>query len=147
VAEPPAPRRTFTVAEANAAIPLLAERIDRLRALRDEIRRGREYADILWERLDAGEAVLGAIGEREGVLGARQAEFAQLLKAIEATGIVLRDLDPGLADFPSAVRGLPIFLCWRAGETRIGFWHGLHNGFAGRKPISTIDDRSNPSIS
>jgi hypothetical protein len=142
VAEEPAHQRLFTLAEANAAIPRLAERVERLRALRDDLRRARELLDILWQRLEAGESVLSTIGERAKVVDAYQAEFAQLVADIHADGIVLRDLDPGIADFPAQVRGVPVYLCWRTGERRITFWHGVKDGFAGRKPIESIEGGS-----
>jgi len=141
-----APQKDFTLAEANAALPGLAARIGRLRELRDEIRRGREFLDILWQRLDSGESILSAIGERQSALDEFGEEFGRLVREIEGCGVILRDLDPGLVDFPSAVRGIPIFLCWRTGEPRIGFWHGRTEGFAGRKPIATIEDEAGPRV-
>jgi hypothetical protein len=134
------PARLYSIAEANAALPVLAARIARLRVLRDEIRRGREFLDVLWQRLDGGESVLGAIGDRQASLDALGQEFGAIAGEIEAAGVILRDLDPGLVDFPARVRGIPIYLCWRVGEDRVTFWHGLAEGFPGRKPIATIRD-------
>ena len=135
-----APRKAFTIAEANAALPVLARRVARLRELRDEIRRSRELLDVLWGRLDAGEPVLDAIGGRQAVLDELGDEFGVLVGEIEASGVVLRDLDPGLVDFPALVRGIRIYLCWRAGESAVAFWHSPSEGFAGRKPIASIDE-------
>jgi hypothetical protein len=135
-----APRKTFTVAEANAALPALARRVTRLRELRDEIRRSRELLDVLWGRLEAGETVLDAIGRRQAVLDELSDEFGVLVGEVEASGVVLRDLDPGLVDFPALVRGVPIYLCWQAGEPAVAFWHSPSEGFAGRKPIASIDE-------
>jgi len=132
--------RRFTVAEASTHLPVLAARIETLRTLRDEIRRNREFLDILWGRLESGEAVLSAIGERQALLDRAAEQFVALVTEIEELGAVLRDLDQGLVDFPAVVRGIPIFLCWRMGEAQVGFWHGVADGFAGRKPISTIQD-------
>jgi hypothetical protein len=133
-----APRRLYTLAEANAALPEVSSRVERLRSLRDEIRRARELLDILWQRLDAGDPVLATIGERQEILDALAQEFGTHVEAVDAMGVVLRDLDPGLVDFPAEVKGIPIFLCWRAGEAQVTFWHGQSEGFAGRKPISAL---------
>jgi hypothetical protein len=47
----------------------------------------------------------------------------------------VRDLDLGLVDFPSLLEGEEVCLCWKLGEERIAFWHGIEEGFAGRKPL------------
>ena len=53
----------------------------------------------------------------------------------DARGIVLRDLDRGLIDFPSLRDGREVYLCWIDGETDIGFWHELDAGYAGRQEL------------
>jgi len=52
--------------------------------------------------------------------------------------VQVKDLDIGLLDFPCQVEGEVILLCWKRGEEKITHWHGVAEGFAGRKPI---DDR------
>jgi hypothetical protein len=57
------------------------------------------------------------------------------IAAFDRRGIVLRDLDRGLIDFPSLRDGSEVYLCWIEGETDIGFWHELDAGFTGRRPL------------
>ena len=54
---------------------------------------------------------------------------------IDATGVQVKDLDMGLLDFPCVVDGNTILLCWKMGEDKITHWHGVDEGYAGRKPI------------
>ena len=54
---------------------------------------------------------------------------------IEAIGVQIKDLDMGLLDFPCVVDDQIVLLCWKFGEEKIEFWHGLEEGFRGRKPI------------
>jgi hypothetical protein len=54
---------------------------------------------------------------------------------IDAMGVQVKDLDIGLLDFPCEVDGEIILLCWKLGENAIAHWHGVSEGFAGRKPI------------
>src|SRR5262245_42817132 len=61
-------------------------------------------------------------------------EVRARLGDILATGGVPKDLELGLVDFLGLVGGREVNLCWRYGEKRIGFWHGLDEGFGGRKP-------------
>src|ERR1700690_4313413 len=60
------------------------------------------------------------------------------LAEIDAAGVQVKDLDIGLLDFPCEVDGRIVLLCWKLGENGITHWHGVSEGFAGRKPI---DDR------
>ena len=57
---------------------------------------------------------------------------------IDAIGVQVKDLDTGLLDFPCNVEEGIVLLCWKLGEPSITHWHGIQEGFAGRKPI---DDR------
>lgn len=54
---------------------------------------------------------------------------------IDAIGVQVKDLDLGLLDFPCKVEGEVVLLCWKLGEPSITHWHGMDEGFAGRKPI------------
>ena len=56
---------------------------------------------------------------------------------IDALGLTLRDIEHGLVDFPARhpESGDLVLLCWHLGEDRVAFWHGLEEGFAGRKPL------------
>ena len=57
------------------------------------------------------------------------------LAEIDAMGVQVKDLDIGLLDFPCEVEGQTVLLCWKLGENGITHWHGISEGFAGRKPI------------
>lgn len=95
---------------------------------------------------------LQAIAQRVALLGGSQLDPEQVLKErnrqqalasrlhelvqeIEQYGCLVKDLDVGLVDFPTVYRGQEVYLCWRLGEPRIQYWHGVEEGFRGRKPI------------
>lgn len=67
----------------------------------------------------------------------REAEaVGQALVRLERLGVVVKDADRGLVDFPALrENGEEVLLCWQVGEDAIAFWHGLEEGFAGRKPL------------
>ena len=54
---------------------------------------------------------------------------------LQSYGCLLKDLDLGLVDFPTLYHGQEVHLCWKKGESGIGFWHGVTEGFEGRKAI------------
>jgi hypothetical protein len=67
------------------------------------------------------------------------AEIRALVERVAEMGVEVKDLDSGLIDFPSVRRGRQIYLCWKLGEGEtIEWWHELHTGFAGRRPIKEL---------
>jgi hypothetical protein len=59
------------------------------------------------------------------------------METLEATGVMIKSVDEGLLDFPSRRFDEEVWLCWKAGEDEIKFWHGKDEGFMGRKPLET----------
>jgi hypothetical protein len=59
------------------------------------------------------------------------------LEKIQEIGCELKDIDTGLIDFPTLYRGKEVYLCWKLGESGIGFWHHIEDGYSGRKPIDS----------
>ena len=122
--------RRFTLEEARSILP-------RVRALMDQAQAARlailEMEPNLWP------ALAKAAGNGHGVHAGRVLDHYQGLqksvKGILALGVVVKDLDNGLVDFLSSHDGQDIFLCWKQGEEDIRFWHHLHTGFSGRRPI------------
>ena len=67
---------------------------------------------------------------------AREADgIAECVRLLDDAGVQVKDLDEGLLDFPARKNGEDILLCWKVGEPRVAYWHGLDEGFAGRKPL------------
>jgi hypothetical protein len=66
------------------------------------------------------------------------------VEAIQETGAVIKDLDMGLVDFPTMFHGNEVYICWRLGEDDVEYWHGIDEGFAGRKAIDRdfVDNHS-----
>jgi hypothetical protein len=58
-----------------------------------------------------------------------------VMESIQEQGCLVKDLDTGLLDFPTLYNDREVYLCWRLGEQRIEFWHGVDEGFRGRKLI------------
>ena len=59
------------------------------------------------------------------------------IEQLEGTGVVIKDVDQGLLDFPSKRFDEEVWLCWKAGEDEIKFWHAKDEGFMGRKPLES----------
>ena len=63
------------------------------------------------------------------------AGIARCVARIHELGGLVKDLDAGLVDFPARREGVEVLLCWRLGEDEVGYWHGLEEGFSGRRPL------------
>lgn len=121
--------RHFTVAEANAALDWIRPRLDALREARDRLG-DRDAHESLGEA-----APTNGGGSHGRTIGEGFLEVRGLLAELHAAGVVLRDLDRGLIDFPALRDGEEIYLCWELGEDNVDHWHGLDSGFGGRQPL------------
>lgn len=65
-------------------------------------------------------------------------QMAAGVARIDSLGLTLRDIERGLVDFPALVAGRQVWLCWRHGESSIGWWHDLETGFDGRRPLAEL---------
>jgi hypothetical protein len=66
----------------------------------------------------------------------REAEaVVRAVEELEGLGVLVKDLDRGLVDFPALHEGEEVLLCWQVGEEEVAYWHGVDEGFAGRKPL------------
>ena len=122
--------RHFTRAEANALLPQLTAMLDRLRDAKDDLTDSEAHEAL-------SEAAPSNGGGEEGKqVGVAFLEVRRLLETIEQSGIVLRDIDRGLVDFPAIRDDEEVYLCWvESEEDTITYWHDLDAGFAGREPL------------
>lgn len=130
--------RTFTLEEAKLLLPVLESL---LRTAMD----GKKLIESVDSELqDLAHRVFLNGGTQVNVvhMARRKAEREKTIQRvkdafaeIDSTGVQVKDLDIGLLDFPCEVEGRTVLLCWKLGEKDITHWHGVSEGFAGRKPI------------
>ena len=129
--------KIFTVEEANRLLPSLEPLLRRLQAKHQQLRDREQALEGFRARASRdGGGVPGAdIASARAEIVRLLAEIQAKVKDIEDWGCVVKDLDRGLVDFPSRRGSDRVYLCWYLGETAINYWHGLQEGFAGRKPL------------
>ena len=131
------PERTFTADEANAALPEVRPLVERLVEAR---------ADLLAAQARQAEVAARVGGNGGGfqpqlaasiaeALTVAETALREALESLDELGVVVKDLDAGLVDFPSDRDGELVLLCWQLGEERVAWWHTLDAGFAGRQPL------------
>src|SRR4051794_26778307 len=131
-ATPPRNTHRFTLEQANRSLPLVK------RIVEDVVRTHMLVAS----RRDALEQATGkdaATAQREYDSAVERLE--QLLDELSEVGVELKDYQSGLVDFVGRHEGRDVYLCWKLGEESITHWHELHTGFAGRLPVSQLDER------
>ena len=140
--------RTFTLDEARALLPVL----ESLLRTAIEGKKLIEEVDAEFEAIQHRVYLNGGTFLNIPYLARRKAEREKTLQnvkdavaEIHATGVQVKDLDIGLLDFPCEVEGEIILLCWKFGEKEITHWHGVEEGFAGRKPIDERIERAKRS--
>jgi hypothetical protein len=121
--------RHYTVEQAEAARPWVAERVERIQNALIGLRSRTAQAAF-----DAMDATAGGGWPGRTVAGA-VLSILTAAEQLEAMDIVLRDADRGLVDFPSIRDGEEVYLCWQADEPRVEYWHEPDAGFAGRQPL------------
>jgi len=131
--------RTFTLREAQDLLPvlesLLRSAIDGKKLIESVDGEFQELAHRVFLRGGLFVNVVQTArrkAEREKAIQRVKDAIAE----IDATGVQVKDLDIGLLDFPCEVEGRTVLLCWKLGEQGITHWHGVSEGFAGRKPIT-----------
>jgi hypothetical protein len=129
--------RVFTVEEANALLetvrPLAEQMVAHQRALAEAMARQERIESKV--RTNGGAIPPSEPAEVAAAISEEAEAVARCLERIQELGAVVKDLDAGLVDFP-AIRGdEEVFLCWQLGEDEIRYWHGVDEGFAGRKPL------------
>ncbi len=130
--------RTFSLDEAHALLPVLASLLRRGMAAKKQVEEIEgEFHKLNHEIfLRGGSQVdIVTLARRRAASDKALQQIKDCLAEIEATGAQVKDMDTGLLDFPCPVDGEIILLCWKLGEERITHWHGVDEGFAGRKPI------------
>ena len=134
-------RRYFSVAEVERLIPTLERIFVHVLQLRAALRQQEQTLERAGVRLsrdlldedDPREPL--DVRQAQGLFRAYYEALGEELSRVKELGGEVKDMDTGLVDFPGKRGEEEILLCWRLGETRLGFWHTPEAGFAGRRPI------------
>lgn len=129
--------RYFTVEEANEALPAVSALAERMVAHRAALDEAQQRQAVFLERIagNGGGIQPRELAEAHEAVEREAAGVARCVEGIQELGGMVKDLDEGLVDFLAKREDSDVLLCWRIGEDEIGHWHGIEEGFAGRKPL------------
>jgi hypothetical protein len=131
------PKR-FTLEEAQSLIPSVARLLGEAVELKSGFATAERHVEAFQRRIIM---MGGMVVDRAQVKQAREhrdeaaARLRSVIEQVQDMGCVVKDLEVGLVDFPTVFHGREVYLCWKLGEAAIAFWHGVEEGFAGRKAI------------
>lgn len=125
--------RYFTLQEANNALTSVRVWMDEIQSIRREILK---HQPEIWSVMEksagnGGNPTLSRMVKTFDRLDA-------LIHSIQDLGILIKDINTGLIDFPAIKDNHEVYLCWKYGEDDIQFWHEVADGFAGRQSIDSF---------
>ena len=129
--------RHYTLEEAEAALPWVRDAVDSMREATAELLDARAKLSALLEAIhsNGGSTHEEEMHELRSQVEKSTEALRLPLEEFESRGIIIRDLQRGLIDFPALRDDREVYLCWIYGEERIDYWHELDTGFAGRQPL------------
>ena len=130
--------RTFTLDEAQSLLPILQSLLRTAISAKKIVDEAEAEQQALQHRvfLNGGMFLeIVPLARRKAERAKAEQRAKDALAEIDSIGVQVKDVNIGLLDFPCEVEGQIILLCWKLGEKAITHWHGVEEGFAGRKPI------------
>ncbi len=130
-------RRYFTPSEANELLAEVRPLAESLVEHRQGMRLAAERRARLTARIagNGGDLDPQEPSELDEQFQRESHAVTQAAERLERLGVLVKDLDRGLVDFPALHEGGEVLLCWQVGEDEVAHWHGVDEGFAGRKPL------------
>ncbi|WP_139488678.1 DUF2203 domain-containing protein [Brevibacillus dissolubilis] len=131
-------KKIFTLDEANELLPYVKEELSFLKKSKKEFQQKyQELQEFLHQNRyhEHSQSYRDYVFEAECSLEFIELEFKMHLNSVQSKGIQIKEIDYGLVDFPAVIDGEEVLLCWREGEEAVSYYHGLYDGFAGRKSL------------
>lgn len=113
----------FTPEEANRTLPLVKKIV-------------KDILDYSFMLKTITDSVAGEVEENREAQNLIS-EIKGFLAELEEIGCYYKDWNfaVGLVDFPSIIDDDEVLLCWKSDEKKIMYYHGINEGFRGRKII------------
>jgi hypothetical protein len=129
--------RIFTLEQANAALAELRPVVERAVDHRRRLAEAQRHQAALVMRIggNGGDLQPSDLREAAEAIQREAAAVTECVETIDRAGVQIKSLEDGLLDFPARRHGEDILLCWKLGEDEIRYWHGVDEGFAGRKAL------------
>ncbi len=130
--------KIFTVDEANRMLPLVGRIADDIVSTYAEVNQALAAYETSKARNDSTAGADADLRRKDREVGDVLDRFQGLIQEIEALGGTVKDYERGFIDFYGDVAGEIVYLCWSRGESSIGHWHRLDEGYAKRRDLPSV---------
>ncbi len=139
VAESVTSKRYFTPANAEAMLPLVRSIVKDISELAHSLRDRHERLNRL-QQGGVGKGVIteSQLEEEQAAWDRESDRLKECVTELTQLGLEIKDPYSGLVDFPCRQENREVYLCWKLGEEKVGWWHEVDAGFAGRKPLNSL---------
>jgi hypothetical protein len=139
VAESFAAKKYFTPAKAQAMLPLVRSIVKDISDLAHSLRNRHERLDRLQQGgVGKGLITESQLEEEQAAWDRESDRLKECVSELTGLGVEIKDPYSGLVDFPCLRNDHEVYLCWKLGEDRLGWWHEIDAGFAGRQPLASL---------
>ena len=130
-------RKFFSLQEATGLLPWLESKFQEMDPIRESLAKTEERVAgmVRKSRSNGGTSLDTKMAEARREEEELRAQGGKIIEKINNRGIIVRDINMGLVDFPSVRGQEEVFLCWVRGEKSIDWWHGTNEGYGSRKPL------------
>jgi hypothetical protein len=130
-------KKYFTLAQANAMLPLVRVIVRDIADLAQALRERHQRLNRITPNGRSGlsDAHEEEIAQAQGDFERGREQMREYEHELEKLGIELKDYFTGLIDFPCWMDDREVYLCWRLGEPEVAYWHEVDAGFSGRQKL------------
>lgn len=134
----------FTLEKANAALPLVRAIVSDLAGLSREVMDRRRRLSVLMagRNPDARDPYGQELAQIEQELQKDSKRLQEYVDELRQLGVEPTSGSDGVVDFPTMIDGRMVYLCWKLGEPKVGYWHEPGAGFRERKPLAAQNPAS-----
>jgi hypothetical protein len=133
----PIQKKVFTVAEANATLPLVGLILRDLVELSRQVIHRRQLVSqlLLGKQCRQDDPYRDELVEIEKDVERESRRVREYVDELRALGVEPDSGVEGSVDFPTMLNGRKVFLNWKLGEPQILYWHDTDSGHLRRQPL------------
>ena len=134
-------QKYFTVDEANAMLPLVRSIVGDICSIFKRVTGRRSDLHRLLRRgkRTSGTQYDDEMAESRADLQEEYDQIWHYREELESLGVLLRQPEDGMIEFPSFVGDTEAYLCWQLGQEEIRYWREANNPHSKQQLLPTLE--------